>query len=439
MTNNAIGVDFGTSNSTAAFLNDDAPVLVPLEGGKADMPSTVFFDFETGERQYGRSAIEAYVGDAEGRFMRALKSILGTSLEDDFTYVNGARVAFTDIIAGFVRSVRNRAQEHCGFEIDTVVAGRPVHFIDDDEDADGRAQQTLERIFRTAGFAHVTFQYEPIAAALDYERTVQKEEIALIADLGGGTSDFSIVRISPAGRIRTDREDDILSTGGVHVGGTDLDRLTSLAKVMPELGLNSRLKRDFGNGLITIPRHVFVSLSTWQRIHLLYDRAILREVADYLRLSESPELIERLSHVLHERLGHKLALEVESAKIKLTDGPGARINLEAIETGLEVDIDRAGFDAIIDRETHAIRDAMQQTMADAGIGPDRISAVFMTGGTTAIPHVRRALLEAVPGAAVVDGDRFGSVGIGLALEAGRRFGGAPARRQTPAAGIDAGQ
>ena len=422
MTENAIGVDFGTSNSTAAFVDGGAPVLVPLEGGKFDIPSTVFFDFEDGQRKYGRNAIEGYVGGVEGRFMRALKSILGTGLQDNSTYVNGTKVAFVDIIAGLIRSIRITTEAFRGSEIDTVVAGRPVHFIDDDSAADRKAQDTLERIFRIAGFKHVAFQYEPIAAALDYERTVDREEIALIADLGGGTSDFSVVRISPAGRSRSDRSSDILSTGGVHVGGTDLDRLTNLRKVMPELGLDSRLRRDFGDGLITIPRHVFVSLSTWQRIHLLYDRAVLREVKEYLRLSERPHLIERLSHVLHERLGHQLALAVESAKIELTEADETNISLEAIEAGLSASIGRAEFNDIISQETRAIQRAMQAAISDAGLGPDDISAIFLTGGTTAIPFVRQALLAAVPGAKVVDGDRFGSVGIGLALEAGRRFG-----------------
>jgi hypothetical chaperone protein len=425
MKTTAIGVDFGTSNSTAAFVDGAEPVLVPLEDGRFDLPSAVFFDFETGSRKYGRSAIDGYVGDAEGRFMRALKSILGTSLEDDSTYVAGKRVAFSDIIAGFIRSIKTTAEEFRGTEIETVVAGRPVHFVDDDSKADRQAEQTLERIFHAAGFRDVAFQYEPIAAALDYEQTVEREEIALIADLGGGTSDFSVVRISPAGRGRTDRGDDILATGGVHVGGTDLDRLANLKKVMPELGLDSRLRRDFGDGLITIPRHVFVSLSTWQRIHLLYDRAILREVKDYLRLSNSPHLIERLQHVLEERLGHKLALEVEAAKIGLTDAPTARIGLDVIEQGLGVEIDRAEFDAIIAAEMRAIRRALEGTLADAGLGPEAVSAIFLTGGTTAVPVVRQALLDAVPQAAVVEGDRFGSVGIGLALEAERRFG--PAR------------
>jgi hypothetical chaperone protein len=152
MTSNAIGVDFGTSNSTAAFLDGGAPALVPLEDGKFDLPSAVFFDFEAGQRKYGRSAIEAYVGDTEGRFMRALKSILGTSLEDDSTYIAGKRVAFAEIIAGFIGSMKANAEEFCQSEIDTVVAGRPVHFVDDDSDADRRAQDTLERIFRAAGF-----------------------------------------------------------------------------------------------------------------------------------------------------------------------------------------------------------------------------------------------------------------------------------------------
>jgi hypothetical chaperone protein len=243
----------------------------------------------------------------------------------------------------------------------------------------------------------VTFQYEPIAAALDYERTVRKEEIALIADLGGGTSDFSVVRISPEGRTRADRGRDILATGGVHVGGTDLDRLTNLRKVMPELGLDSRLKRDFGDGLITIPRHVFVSLSTWQKIHLLYDRAILREVREYLRLAERPQLVERLSHVLDERLGHRIALEVERAKIELTNKADTDIVLEAIEKGLGVGIGRSEFDQFIAKETRAIRRAMDATIADAGLQPEAVSTVFLTGGTTAVPAVRRALLETVTG------------------------------------------
>ncbi|MAS08433.1 MAG: heat-shock protein [Ahrensia sp.] len=422
MTSSAIGVDFGTSNSTAAFFDGTDPVLTPLEDGKFDLPSTVFFDFETGQRKYGRSAIDAYVGDGEGRFMRALKSILGTSLEDDFTYVAGKRVAFVDIIAGFVRSIRETAEEYRGAAIDTVVAGRPVRFVDEDDDADRRAQATLERIFRAAGFSEISFQFEPIAAALDYERSVDREEIALIADLGGGTSDFSVVRISPAGRTRADRSGDILATGGVHVGGTDLDRLVNLRKVMPEFGMDSRLRRDFGDGTITIPRHVFVSLSTWQKIHLLYDPAILREVKDYLRLSTRPELIERLAHVLEERLGHRIALEVERAKIDLTDADKAGISLAAIERGLSIGIARTEFEEIIARETDAIRNALDATLTNAGIGAERISALFLTGGTTAIPVVRRALLEAVPGAAVVEGDRFGSVGIGLALEAKRHFG-----------------
>ncbi len=143
---------------------------------------------------------------------------------------------------------------------------------------------------------------------------------------------------------------------------------------------------------------------------------------DYLRLSESPHLIERLSHVLHERLGHRLALAVEAAKIDLTDAPATEIDLATIERGLRVAIDRAGFDDIIGRETRAIQQTMRTAIQDAGLGPDGISTIFLTGGTTAIPAVRRALLEIVPGATVVDGDRFGSVGIGLALEATRRFG-----------------
>ena len=163
-----------------------------------------------------------------GRLMRGLKSVLGTPLMEEATPVGRQRLRLRDVIARYLTAVKARAEAACGASLDSVVHGRPVHFVDGDPEADRRAEDTLRAIARDVGFREVSFQYEPIAAALDYERQVRSEEIALVADIGGGTSDFSIVRLSPERRSRVDRGGDILANDGVRIGGTDFDRQLSL-------------------------------------------------------------------------------------------------------------------------------------------------------------------------------------------------------------------
>ncbi len=231
------GLDFGTSNTTLAIAGGNASAqLVPLEGDRVTIPSTIFFDFDSDETLYGRAATAAYVGGGDGRMMRSLKSILGSSLADEAVRIKRRVIPFLDIIGGFVGELKQRAEARLGYELDHVVLGRPAHYVDDDPLADREAQDQMERAVRAQGFRWISFQYEPIAAALDYEQQVTREELGLIVDLGGGTSDFSIVRVSPERARAADREQDILATAGVHVGGTDFDRLLSLKKVMPALG-----------------------------------------------------------------------------------------------------------------------------------------------------------------------------------------------------------
>src|SRR4029077_9914935 len=206
----------------------------------------------------------------------------------------------------------------------SVVLGRPAFFVDDDPAADATAQSQLEAAARTAGFQHIASQFEPIAAALDYEQSVRAEEIALVADIGGGTSDFSVVRVSPERARASDRRQDILGFTGVHIGGTDFDRQLGMASVMPALGLRSPLRRK---GL-DAPSWYFSDLATWHRINFLYDPKVLTEVRGVLRDSAEPEKIERLLRVLEQRKGHELLAGVESAKIELSRADLARLNLD---------------------------------------------------------------------------------------------------------------
>ncbi len=260
------GIDFGTSNSTVGVVRNGQPRLVALEDGEVTLPSAVFFNFEDNRNYFGRRAIANYTDSIEGRLMRSLKSVLGSSLVHEKTRIKARSIAFTEIIGLFVGHLRKKLEDNAGHTVESVVLGRPVQFVDDDAEADAKAEGELENAARAQGFKHIAFQFEPIAAALDYEQKVTREELALIVDMGGGTSDFSIVRVSPQRARSLDRKDDILASRGIHIGGTDFDRLLSIAHVMPQLGYLSPTK----DGKRNLPASYFIDLATWQRINLVY-------------------------------------------------------------------------------------------------------------------------------------------------------------------------
>jgi hypothetical chaperone protein len=294
-----------------------------------------------------------------------------------------------------------------------VVHGRPVHFVDGDAEADRRAEDTLREIARDVGFREVSFQYEPIAAALDYERQVASEEIALVADIGGGTSDFSIVRLSPERRGRVDRADDILANDGVRIGGTDFDRQLSLATVMPLLGLGSPMRRAD----LAVPNAYYHDLATWSAINRLYNAKILREIDEVIRDCARPDLVTRLHAAVEGERGHALAGAVEGAKIAASEQGTAELDL-----GLVARVDRGTLAVQTGDLARSVAARIGRCLAQAELAPERIDALFLTGGSTGLPHLRAALTAALPSARVVEGDIFGSVGLGLTIEAARRGG-----------------
>ncbi|GGF77746.1 heat-shock protein [Azorhizobium oxalatiphilum] len=413
----ACGLDFGTSNTTLGVPTATGAVLAALEDGRDTVPSAVFYD-RLGDLRIGRAAVSAYVAGDDGRFMRSLKSVLGTALLDETTAVGRKRIPFRAVIGDFVATVKQRAQADRGTELSRVVMGRPVFFVDEDPAGNAKAQQALEEIARGAGFSDVTFQYEPIAAALDYEQQVNHEELALIADIGGGTSDFSIVRIGPALKGKPDRADDILANDGVRIGGTDFDRQLSLGVVMPLLGYRSPMKQPGRD----VPSAYYFDLATWSSINRLYTGKTEREIVEVRRDAAHPALLDRLLKVIEDQRGHTLAIATEGAKIALAEEGVAELDLQEVEAGLATSLDRAGLENHTATLAERVARRVDVCLKEAGVSADRIDAVFLTGGSTRLAHVRAAILAALPQARVVDGDTFGSVGTGLALEAARRFG-----------------
>ena len=411
----ACGLDFGTSNSAIGVVRGGTAVLAPVEASSTLIPSAVFFDYEDkGRVLFGNEAVSAYVGQTEGRLMRALKSILGSALIDEETSLGGRKVALREVVEIFVRHLKAKAEAFAGQEITSVVHGRPVRFVDDDDRADARAQEVLEAIARRAGFRDVTFVYEPIAAAHHYEQTVRSEELVLIADIGGGTSDFSVIRVGPQHRGRADRSRDVLATAGVRVGGTDFDTALSLAAVMPLLGLGTELIEKN----LPMPSALYHELAAWPTINFAYTYRNERQIAELVSLACEPAKVERLLAVVQRRLGHRLAFAVEDAKIALSAAERAAVPLSFLEAGLAATARRADFDGAIDARIDRLHKAASDCIAAAGLGAAAIETVFLTGGSSRVPAVRAAIGRAAPSARLAGGEDLLSVALGLTQMAG---------------------
>jgi hypothetical chaperone protein len=414
---NACGVDFGTSNSTVGWVRPGQPTLLTLEDGKATLPSVVFFNADDEQVRYGRAALADYLEGYEGRLMRSLKSLLGTSLMEGQTEVAGRALPFRQLLGHFIGEVKRRAECEAGRAFDCAVFGRPVYFVDDDPEADRLAEDTLADIARSVGFRDIGFQYEPIAAAFDYESRIEREELVLIADIGGGTSDFSLVRLGPDRAGRTDRRDDILATGGVHIGGTDFDKYLSLASAMPLLGHGSALLSG-----AAVPSSNYFNLATWHTINQAYTRKSIAQLADLVRDAAEPDKLKRLQRLIDDRAGHWLAMRVEEAKIALSDVPEVELDLDRIEPPEVLRVGRDLFTTSIAGLIDSVGATVQRLLDEAGIAPERVDTVFFTGGSSGVAVLRERIAAIVPDARRVEGDLFGSIGAGLGLDAARKFG-----------------
>ncbi len=385
------------------------------------MPTAVFYNAEDATRQFGRAAIAAYVDGQEGRLMRSIKSILGSDLMDEATELpGGLQVRYIDVVIAYLRQLREIAQAHWQIPIQRVVIGRPVFFVDDDPKRDAQAQDTLLHAARAAGLSEVQFQFEPIAAALDYEsrlRLDEGERLVLVADIGGGTSDFSVVRASAMAHARVDRREDVLANHGVHVAGTDFDRAVNLAKIMPVLGYNGT-----GPEGRPVPSKIYFDLATWHLINTTYTPNRIAELKMMLRMYNDHDAHRRLMQVLNHHRGHDLAACAERAKIVVSESGQAVIDLDFIEPGLQEPVDDRELRIALEGEVERIVSTARETVRRAQLDPGRIGAVYFTGGSTGLGFLVERIGAVFPASHAVRGDRYSSVVSGLAITAQRRFG-----------------
>jgi hypothetical chaperone protein len=426
-------IDFGTSNSAVAVPGASGMQLIELEAGQRTMPTAVFYfaegahDADGPPRAFGRAAVAAYVEGHDGRLMRSMKSILGSPLIEQTTDVGGGRGArYFDIVAGYLKRLRRSAGDPT-----RVVLGRPVFFVDDDAARDATAQAQLEAAARAVGFEEVRFQYEPIAAAFDFESQADREQVVLVADIGGGTSDFSLVRVGPDRMARLDRRNDILASHGIHIAGTDFDRHIELAGLLREFGYRSLGPDKPGQPAKEVPSGIYFDLATWHLINTCYSPLRVAEWRGMKSWFAEPRHHARLMTVLEDRLGHELAARAEGAKIAISAGADTEVDLGAIETGWRVPLsEQVAVDALradLDRIVATARD----TVTLAGLRPEQVDALYFTGGSTGLRLLTDGMAAEFPAARRVSGDRFASVATGLGLHAQRLFAGPGAAAAAP--------
>ena len=402
-----LGIDFGTSNSAAGVMVGGKPYLIEIEPGETTLPTALFFDDEAESLRYGRAANDALFAGTEGRYMRALKSVLGTSLMHEERRMLGKRVTFVDIIAAFLRHIKDRAEAACFQDFDHALSGRPVNFHSSDPDRDAQALKDLTECYTRAGFKSVTFLNEPEAAALATGAT-SDEGLGLIVDIGGGTSDFTLFETID-GKVTP------LASHGIRLGGTNFDRALSIEHVMPLLGRGTQVRRDFGQGTLPAPIAVFNDLATWEKIPFLYAPETVRDAKALAKLAIEPEKMGRLVEVLEMRLGHEMAFSVERGKIRTNDPDtdSAQIDLRMIEPHLNAALTKAQLEATLAPHMVALDAAMKTILS--GTDPSRITRVIYVGGSSLLAGVETTMRKILPDSKHDHTDVFTAIVRGLAI------------------------
>lgn len=384
---------------------------------KSYIPSSIFFEFDEAFPFFGEEAKRKYIDGREGRMIWSPKNALGTSLIHEKTQVQDKSVSFKEIISLIIKNIKDKCEREAGQSFKNIVIGRPVFYNDKDQKLDHDAQDAMLGILKGLGFEHILFEYEPIAAAAHYEQSITDEQIALIVDMGGGTSDFTVAKLhknTPA------HESKILSIGGVHVAGTNFDKSLNLKSMMPELGLGSLYKTIEGTWT-PLPPTLHKDLATWHKIGFSYNKKNRHYVKGKIYCSDAPYKLERLLQTLEYRLGHSLAMSIEQAKIALSTHQSTLVNINNLYPALDLIITQPDLEEAITNDVEKILTALKSTIANAQIPKSSINVIFMTGGASMVPLVRNNILAYLPQATLIDGDKFGSVAAGLTLIASMRF------------------
>jgi hypothetical chaperone protein len=423
----AIGVDFGTTNSSIARASDSGEIELArfsFAGGLTDAYRSLLYLEQVKERGAvrikswsGPDAIEEYLSaETKGRLVQSLKSFL-TSRSLKSTDVFGRRLTLEDLIARILRDLRQKAEAQFEATIDTAVVGRPVRFVGADKDEDsGFAEERLMSAFRLAGFESVEFELEPVAAAHYYESTLDHDELILIGDFGGGTSDFSLLRVGPGIRKRGRSPRDLLGNSGVGLAGDAFDAKIVRNLVSPAVGRGSSA-RSMHKVLPAVPNWIYSKLERWHHLSFLRTNHVLNMLNSSIAEAFEPEKIVALIHLIKEDLGYDLHRAVQRVKCDLSVNTAAAFQFSDGVIEIQANVKRTGFEEWIAEELGLIESCIDSLIATSGVGPRDVDMVFLTGGSSFVPAVRRIFETRFGSTRIRTGNEFTSVARGLAVKA----------------------
>jgi hypothetical chaperone protein len=408
------GIDFGTSNSALAILDIETRQAVKL----FTVPSLLFFQ-EPKERgeftrvAVGQDAIDQYVQNRmNGRFMKSIKKVLPNKSFVD-TRIGNRMYKAEDLVAFILSHLKSMADEFLGEDIKTSVIGRPVVF-DEDSDKDALAQTRLEKAAKIAGFEKIHFQLEPIGAAYTYERQIEKSELVLVADFGGGTSDFSLMRLDPEAKNMANRKSDIIGQGGIYIGGDNFDSDIMWHKGTPHFGRG--VKEEFTPGKpLDLPLSYFQNICSWEKMNFLDTLRMKLSIEKSYQYSGKDHRVKNLQILISENLGYSFFKEIEKAKIMLTHEEKTELSFQNHGIDIEEEVSLIEFkDEIIAQNLSKIEEYLDRFLEEKGIAIESIDVVFMTGGTSLIKPLNQIFKVKFGEDKLKSGDNFNSVAMGLA-------------------------
>lgn len=421
-----IGFDFGTTNSSLAFASDSGEVTLvdfPTDGNELthSYRSLLYLQLlqEAGKRTIrswsGPQGIERYLttADEKGRLIQSLKSFL-SSRGLQSTEVFGRHIQLEDLVGRILRDIRLHAETRLGSTMHRVVVGRPVRFVgsrtaEDDEYAITRLTDALSR----AGFEEVEFEFEPIAAAYYYEARLDHDELILIGDFGGGTSDFSLLHVGPSHRSRFNQRRTVLGNQGLGLAGDAFDAKIVRHLVSPQLGAGTSLRS--GEKLLPVPGWVYHKLERWHHLSLLKSQDTLNMLRSVVRQALEPGKIQHFLYLIKHDLGYHLHQAVQKVKIELSNQERSEFYFADGDVKLSAEITRAEFERWIAEELQAVEETVDALLRSTSVDPRDVDRVFLTGGSSFVPAVRRIFAARFGAEKIRAGDEFTSVASGLAL------------------------
>ena len=423
----AIGLDFGTTNSAVAVATSDGTaVLATFPDGAqrtATFRSILYFNPETvrpGSRPEGVAgpeAIRSYLAaGGRGRLIQSMKSHLASRLFTD-TNLFGFRYTLEDLIAIILRGLKAGAEAQFGHLDAGVVVGRPAHYsgaASDEDDDFGLTR--LRAALHQAGFEDVRFEFEPVAAAYQYEQQLDHDELVLIGDVGGGTSDFSLIRLGPSARRRGERRDDILGVDGVPIAGDAFDSTIVRHAVAPSLGLGSTYRTAFDQ-VLPVPQWLYERLERWEHLSFLKTKQTMETLRRLRFGAAEPHKIDALMHLINDDLGYYLYRAVERTKFELSERATTIFHFKDPPVVIKRDVQRTEFETWMRPKIEALTGCVDRLLTRCNVQPGDVDSVFLTGGSSFVPAVRRLFEERFGAARLRGGEELTTVARGLALRA----------------------